>query len=198
MKKLADIQPAELKEKITKYLVSVKQEMESLFGIKIADPNIIFVASRKEIDELKGKKTESWLIGWVGKDGTIYILNPDVYEQESNHKIAHFWKALKHEYIHLYFEAAAGVNYPVWLNEGLAKYLAGQLAIEPTDENKMRVFYYFRKFDSAAYHIGYFWVTFLIEKFGIEKILELVKSLKEGMTEDRNIKPCFKSKAGFI
>lgn len=146
-------------------------------------PSVVFVNSRREIDKIWGRKTERWLTAWV-KNDKIFILPPNVYLKESSHKdINHFWQTLKHEYCHLYFKKMTGINYPKWLNEGLACYLAGQTKKPPAEEEALRIFNYYRKPNWQIYKTAYFWVKLLIEKFGREKLLKLIKRLNPQMTK---------------
>ncbi len=182
MKHLFDVNPAKDNKKFDSFLLKTKKELSEFFGIQIEDPNIFFLHSRKDVDSAFGRKTESWLCAWA-KSGNIYILHPEVYETESDHKIDHFWKTIKHEYTHLYFKQLTGIGYPKWLNEGLACYLAGQEKKVPTCEEAIKIFNYFEKGDSMVYGVGYFWVKLLIEKFGKKKFLVFLKQLEPNMSE---------------
>ena len=156
-------------------------------GIQIKPPLLFFVNSRKTIDTLWGKKTERWLTAWVNEKNSIFILHPKKYLKESDHKnIRHFWQTLKHEYCHLYFKKLAhGTNYPKWLNEGLACYLASQEKPIPTKEEAIKIFNYFKRTDKDIYKISYFWVSLLIKKYGSRKLLRLIKSLRQEITEHK-------------
>lgn len=176
------IKPIKNNPKLSRFLLSTEKSLFDFFKIKIERPPIFFLNSRKDIDKFWGRKTESWFSGWA-KNGAIYILNPKVYPKESNHKIEHFWQTIKHEYCHLYFNQVTGINYPKWLNEGLACYLNGQVKKTLTLSEAMKVFDYFQKSDRDIYKVGYFWVKILIEKFGRRKLLILLKHLKPGLTK---------------
>ncbi|MFH0906897.1 MAG: hypothetical protein V1829_01430 [bacterium] len=170
-------------KKMTEFLKSIQKELDNFYDTSIEYPSIFFIDSRKEINEVWERKTEEWFSAWA-KDGNIYILNPDVYTKESNHKdIKHFWQCLKHEYSHLYYRKITGTGYPKWLNEGLANYLAGQVKKKPTKEEVLMVFDYYDKSDWQIYDIGYFWTKFLIEKFSKEKLLTLIKSINSKTME---------------
>ena len=178
------IQPLKNKpgHKLDKFLETTKNELYDFFNINVEHPYIFFLNSRKDIDKIWNKKTESWLCAWA-KNGDIFILNPKIYAKESNHEIKHFWQTIKHEYCHLYFNKLTGVTCPKWLNEGLACYLAGQIKKTPTQDEAMKVFEYFEKNDREIYSIGYFWVKILIKKFGKKVFLKFLKELKPGLNE---------------
>lgn len=170
-------------KKMTEFLKSTRKELDDFYNVNIQQPSIFFIDSRKEVDKIWKRKTEEWFSAWA-KDGNIYILNPEIYTKESNHKdIKHFWQSLKHEYCHLYYRKIIVVGYPKWLNEGLANYLAGQVKKKPTKAEALRVFDYYDKSDWQIYNIGYFWTKLLIEKFGKKKLLTLIKSIGSQTTE---------------
>jgi len=170
-------------KKITEFLKSTQKELSDFFGINIELPTVSFINSREEIDKIWNRKTEEWFVGWT-KDNSIFILNPEVYTKESSHKdIGHFWKVLKHEYSHLYYRKIISSGYPKWLNEGLACYLANQVKEKPTRKEALKVFEYYRKGDWLVYKVGYFWIKLLIEKFGKEKLLNLLKKIDSQTTE---------------
>ena len=175
--------PISTNKKLENFISSTQKELENFFHTKIEPVNIFLIDSRKDIDKIWGKKTEKWLTAWT-KNNNIFILNLKNYIRESDHKdIKHFWQALKHECSHLYFKQLTQANYPKWLNEGLACYLAGQIKKHPVPEEALRVFDYFQKTDREIYAIAYFWVKLLIDRFGKGKILELVSRINSQMTE---------------
>lgn len=181
MKKYFNIKLTNPGEKLEKAMARSKKELDSFFKVDLPTPPVFFLNSRKEIDSLKGRKTESWLVGWTNY-GSIFILHPDVYTKESSHKNRDdFWKILKHELCHLYFSHFVKNGRPLWLNEGLACYLSGQE--NPLPEDIFYIFRYFGCLDKDIYKVGYFWVNLLIEKFGSDKLLKLIKGLKSPIDE---------------
>lgn len=183
MQYLLKIQPLKSHKKLNRYIESIQKELNSFFRIKIERPLIFLVGSRREIDILWNKKTQGWLTAWM-KGNNIFILHPDVYTKESDHKdIEHFWKTLKHEYCHIYFKHITGNSIPKWLNEGLACYLAKQEKKVPSKDNLLKVFNYFRKTDWQIYSIAYFWTKFLIENYGLKKLLELINQINPKITQ---------------
>lgn len=177
-----NIKPIKHNKKLEKFLQSIQGELNDFFKIKIDQPFIFFIDSRQEIDKIWGKKTERWLTGWT-KQNNIFILNHNVYARESNHKnIKHFWQTLEHEHCHLYYKQLTGINYPKWLNEGLACYLSGQIKPLPNKSEALTIFQYYQKTNWQVFKIGYFWVSLLIKKFGEKKMLALLKDLEHDAT----------------
>lgn len=177
-----------LEEKVTEFSHKTCQELSDIFGVEIGKPEIHLLHSRSEIDKIWGKKTEPWLVAIAAKENknTISILSEDKFETESNHPREHFWKILKHECVHLFYEKMAKGEYrPLWLNEGIAQILAGQKKQQATNETLMTVNKYFSYFDSKCYPIGYFWVSHLIGEYGKEKIIKLIKTIKPKVTPEQ-------------
>jgi len=179
-----DISPANKNLKLEKFLSKTEKDLAKFFGIKIDKPKIFFVNSRKDMDKIWSEKTEDWFSGWA-VNSNIFILHPEKFNKESSHKKIDFWKTLKHEYVHLYFTKLTGCRYPKWLNEGLACYLADQVKVKIGVDKSVRVFSYFKKYDSMIYFTGYFWVKLLIKNFGHKKLLKLLKQLKPDLTEKK-------------
>lgn len=136
------------------------------------------------MDDVWGKKTELWLVG-AFKGENIYILHPDVFENQSSHKIEDFWITLKHEYCHFFYTSITKSHYPFWLNEGLASYKSGKKISKNLDEKDclLNIFDYFDKSDKGVYLSGQFWVEYLIQNFGKEKFIKLIKSLESGFDQ---------------
>jgi len=91
-------------------------------------PRIIVVSNRKTIDQLKNTNTESWVVGW-SEGRTVYILDKDSFEKESNHKFKPetYYTLIKHEISHSFYHILSNGQYkPAWLNEGVAIFTSGQ------------------------------------------------------------------------
>ncbi len=169
--------------KLENYLDSCRRALGRWFGISVEMPRVFFVQSRKDYDKLVGYKTHSWQVGNAG-EGAIYILDPKIYTKESDHKdIKRFWLVLKHEYAHLYYRAITNNSKPKWLNEGLACYLAGQKKNKPAKEHLVNLNYFFSGGGQWVYGVGYFWVKYLIGKYGKTKLMKLIKTINAETTK---------------
>lgn len=148
-------------------------------------PKIIVVDDRKTINSLKGEQTESWVIGW-SEGKTLYVLNKDNFEKESNHKYdaAEYEAFVKHELSHSFYSVLSkGQWKPVWLNEGVAIYTSGQNKFkkQPTEfKNLLESYDYGKK---QVYSEAGFVVGLLIEKYGKKKLLELISNLSNTKSE---------------
>ncbi len=178
------IKPGVKNRKLENYINKIQLELGKFFDYKIKKPPIFFIDSRKDMDIFFGEKTKDWLVGTV-RNGAIYIFNPEVFERESSHQKIEFWKTLKHEYCHIYYNQITRSIYPVWLNEGLAGYISGKkLNYEGKPKNYfLDVISYFYNHESKVYLIGQFWVEHLINKFGSKKLIELIKTLEQPIDE---------------
>ena len=169
--------PENRSKNLENFLEKTKKELDKFFKIKMEKPFVFLINSRRDFDKIRGIKTEKWQVGFAERYN-IFIMNLKVYTKESCHKNAKdFWKTLKHEFCHLYFNKVAKTNRPFWLNEGTACYLTGQNIIKPQKEEVLNIFKYHNKSDSLIYQLSTFWVRILIKKFGRNKFCNLIKSI---------------------
>jgi hypothetical protein len=162
-----------------KILEEINQELGLFFNFKAEQPLLFLVDSRKDMDLIWGKKTESWFVG-AFKQGNIYILNPDIFEKESSHRKEEFVQILKHEYCHAYYTQLTNGHSPSWLNEGLACFLSGKKLILKDDykDKLLNIFSYFKNVNADVYRVGQYWVQFLLKKFGKKKFISLIKAMR--------------------
>lgn len=168
--------------------LKVMDELVSFFNIGNVSPNVFFVPNRKIIDNLKKKKTESWVVGWVDS-GNVYILDRKNFETESNHKysLERYIALMKHELCHVFFSKLSnGRNKPIWLSEGISIYISGQLKFKKKPEQFTNFLDFGEIGGSGVYKESGFVVGLLVEKYGKEKLFELIRRLSE-----------IKSKEGF-
>lgn len=161
-------------------------------------PKIIVVADRKNIDALRSEKTEPWVVGWA--DGrSVYVLDKYNLEKESDHKYSQetYYSLIKHEVSHTFYSIVSDKRRkPIWLCEGVAIYTSGQ----NTEKKRLSTFKTFLDFfddGSGVYAESGFAVELLVEKFGKQKILELIRGLK--FTEGKDsFDKLFEKVYGFI
>ena len=99
-----------------------------------------------------------------------------------------------------------GRSKPTWLTEGLAGYLSGQLKWReaPKKFERSLMFYDWSKLDwnekkdcKGFYPESGFMVKMLVEKFGKEKLLKLLKKIKGKDLSEKEFKDKFKKNYGF-
>lgn len=169
-------------------------------------PKIYVVDSRADIDEIKGFVTEPWLVGWATGlepgDRKIYVLDFDKFESESNHdrNEEKYKMLIKHELCHLFMSTVSNGSFiqaPMWLNEGVSVYLSGQIYTRKKPDRFVGFLDSDRKNPFPAYGEGSFVVELLVNKFGKEKLISLVKKLPE-LKERRTLFDIFEEVYGFV
>jgi len=177
----------ELKEKKDKEVdLMYKKSMEELDSFyklnwKYNTPRIIVLKNRKEIDNLKNKKTPGWLVGWT-EGNNVYLLDRKNYEKESSHKYSdeEYFQLIKHELSHLFFgivSRANGMNQFIWLNEGVAGCLSQQYKGKNKPKKLGKFLGQYSNWKGDAYKESTYAVKILKDKFGDQKLLILIKSL---------------------
>lgn len=166
--------PQELLE--TKEKATLK--FNDFFGITLQKKfKIYMIHSREEMDIIQEKKTEDWLKGCTKDYGTkIFIYDFNYYYKETG-KSFNSQKLLKHEITHVYVAEIRNKGFvPRWLNEGLAYYLAKQQISNKSIEEIVNCIDSHENFIVEHYGSSGRLVTMLIEKYGKEKIINLLKS----------------------
>ena len=174
------------KKSIDKIVSDFWKEMEDFWKIKIEVKPILFLLkSRKEIDDIRGQKTDDKLVGWFWREKFLFILDPEKFDSESAFQKKDFKIILKHELSHFFFLQATGGTLPVWLNEGLACYLAGQKyqkVISKDDIHKLVKCHY--RFDRRLFAQSYLLVEKLLGHRGKNNFINFLKSFKKNINED--------------
>ncbi|MEK7622322.1 MAG: hypothetical protein AAB430_00495 [Patescibacteria group bacterium] len=168
------------------------------FKIKIPEIKLTLVYSRKELDNLFGRQTPDWLVSYANSSNEIFILSPSVWEEESSHPRDEFNKTLCHEITHLFIRQIHNSYEPVWLEEGLAYYVAGQKSrlknSNPIFNNPEAIFLidtrsqWNKTIDSqpnVPYALAFLLVNFLIRCYGKDRIINLLMSLKGSYSKKR-------------
>ena len=163
-------------------------------------PILAVVKDRKTIDMIRGKKTESWLVGWINPNTRmVYVLDRNNFEKESSHtyRSESYARLIKHELSHCFQDVISkGTNGSNWLWEGLALYTSGQNT-EKKKPVKFKDFLgFYNKSGRGIYAESGFAVGLLVEKFGKKKLLELIRKLPKDSPKSR-FKNLFKKIYGF-
>lgn len=171
------------------------KELAGFFGLdlkkmfrdgKKAKPNIFLLYDRKSIDDLfnNGKRTEDWLVG-CSKNGDLYVLDKSIYAKESCHKYNErdYNEFIKHELVHCFTDfLTEGNNNPIWLIEGIAVCLSGQVHSKGRPKKLSNFLKYYDYGDMHTYNESGFAVEFLVKMYGKAKIIRLLKGLKTAKT----------------
>lgn len=164
----------------------------SFFKKKIPKVKLTFVYSREEMNNLIGHKTPSWFVGYADSFSKIFMFSPSVFDRESNHSKRDFRKVLCHEICHLFIRQIHNSYEPVWLEEGLAYYVAGQESrlknINPIFNNSEAIFLIDTRNrwnktigsqPDVPYALSFMFVDFLIRYYGKDRVIRLLMSLKD-------------------
>lgn len=158
------------------------------FGWTNNTPAIILVPNREAFDSLRGRKTAQWETGWTNQNNNIFLLDYKNLEKESDHKFSqkYYTSLLKHELTHCFVNVIArNLFKPLWLSEGIAVCLSGQNDLKNKPKKFSNFLSYFDKYKQGLYYESGFAIAFLIEKYGKEKMIELLKkSIRTSSKED--------------
>jgi hypothetical protein len=165
-------------------------DLNKFFGLNIENisPNLFLVNDRKTMNDLRQQKTESWVVGW-GSPYAVYLLDYRNFLKESNHTYVnkkHYSALIKHEMVHIFTHKVCIGSNPLWLWEGLAIYLSGQLYQYKKPLKLKNFLEFYNKYNNETtdvYKESGFAIKFLVDKFGKEKILELLKSITKDISE---------------
>lgn len=177
------------------------KKVKKFFNLPLFPIKVCLVYSRKEFNKFIGKKTSSWMVGYTNcPKNEIYLLSPLVFEKESVHKKKNFPKVLTHELAHLFTYQLYPFYEPRWLLEGLAYFVANQgksdfrqrVKLLINDDDFLSKIDTTKKWQENLYHgayqLSFLWTSFLIKKFGKEKILKLLKKIDFPYRRTRFIK----------
>jgi len=170
--------------RVSKFLAECKTELDGWFGIDLPMPELMILQSVGDVAAIWDRKINDDLpLEWVDLERhKLYILHPVEALKIRKKTPYNFYTLLKHEYVHLYWHALVKSNLPMWMNEGLACYLAGQ-KLKLYDKNLiLKIMDYFdhknsRSYD--AYAVGYVSVKYLIESYGKRGFLLFLKKLSK-------------------
>lgn len=168
--------------RLEKYIAIITKNLQKFYKVKSPKIKIELIYSRKEFNDKLGFKTPRWLVASALKNN-VYLFSPSMIEKVSDHKKIEIKKLLTHELCHI-FNSKINKNNLIWVDEGIALFIAKQRKNKDYTENNLNYFsdYYFEKniklLSFAAnngYKISYWAVRKIAEKFNSEKLLELLK-----------------------
>lgn len=193
---------------------SIHDEMEELYGAAMKhlndffeigwvrnQPTVFIVEDRATIDCLRNEKSESWVVGWSDRN-KVFLLAREKMGTESDrmYSAEEYDALLAHELCHLFFRSSTGgQSTPIWLNEGLCGYVSGQIQFKKKPEVFSSFLEFFDKGGAEVYNESAFAIKALTDSFGKEKILELLRKMKEtggNITKD-TFDDLFKTVYGF-
>ena len=183
------------KSKYEKIVTDAMTEFELFFGLTLMDkPCLIFLNSRQQFNDICGHDTLGWVTGY-SLINVIFLLDEASYATESTRKFDQniYDCQIKHEVCHCYYRQLAWNKRPVWLNEGVSIFLSGQLKFHRPVEafNNFLNFYQDEQVEisgTSVYQESGFVIEKLVNKFGREKLLSLIKSCHDTKNNDDFLK----------
>ncbi|GEM_PF-1529219 len=103
------------------------------------------------------------------------------FDAESNHKYSaeKYYSLLKHEISHAFYRILCdGQNKPIWLCEGVAIYTSGQNGEKRPIDRFKKFLDFYEDGGKGVYDESGFVVHILVNEFGKQKLLDLIKGLK--------------------
>ncbi|MCL5733819.1 MAG: hypothetical protein M1334_04175 [Patescibacteria group bacterium] len=183
------------------YRQSMK-ELSNFYGINwiMNTPKIILLKDRKSINLLRVKKTEPWLVGWADERmRIIFMLGKKNFNKESSNKYSdeYYSSLIKHELSHLFYRIlSSSKSGPIWLSEGVAIYTSGQTKLKARPKKFNNFLSFYNQGGSGVYAESGFVVEMLVKKFGKNKMLKLIKSLRD-ISGDKQFNGAFRKIYGF-
>ena len=169
--------------------------IEKILGIKQQKRPIplVLYSDEEALNKSFGWSGDKSTVGvyWAG---TIRLLSPRAWSENTATLGETFEREgpLAHELTHLFIDEATKGNYPRWLTEGVAQYVEAEITgftlSEPLEESKVNLYPFSRldnNFDQQPDQILAYWqslqaVRNLLEKYGKESLLVLLRELRQG------------------
>ena len=156
---------------------------EKFFGQKV-NFKVIFIDTREEMDKVYSEffgekhKTDDWVVGGVFQNNIVYMFAEEIYSKVSCHPQETFFPTLVHEITHIFTKELFDFHLPKWLNEGIS-YVVAEQDKQSLKEKKdiTKAFTEQEWAQMRPYLTAGKFTRFLLEKYGKDKIFNLMKSL---------------------
>jgi hypothetical protein len=165
--------------RINNYLLEAQKIVKEFLGVSYDFPRVFLMKDREQLNVLNGREMPSWVEGQSYRR-CIYILK-DLLDSNPQR----FRELVIHEFTHACTDSFCNRKNKgiLWLEEGIANILAQQLRLtSPKNLDTQSLKKYSSGGDSYIYGVGYFWVNFLIFKYGKKKFLEFLKQENQMIT----------------
>lgn len=169
--------------KIECFYKKAMAELISFYNINWIEntPKVYLANSRAEFNMLCGYETDQWMVGKALDYNKLLLFSPESYEKESCHKYSdeEYYYLLKHELSHLFYSIFSKGKGPVWLDEGLAIYVSGELKNKTKPKVLRHFLRYYKEYGKEVYSEAGFAVEGLVKKYGKDKVINFLKNLPE-------------------
>lgn len=167
-----------------KLMDDINKQVAEFFGMPVVKPSVIIYKSRQEFVAAwsarnSKKQCPSWTVASTTFDGVIHIMADDIMPGTSRLTgQERYQKVIKHELAHIYTDSI-NKNTPAWLSEGVSCYIADQDYYKKYDKSQISVkllnSYARPNFDSTIYGVGRSMVDLIINKYGKDELIELIR-----------------------
>jgi len=173
--------------KTKELVIKAYNDISFRFKDKLENMAVCVHKNRKEFDKKLNRKTKLWEVANV-MNKEINIIHTDSFAKESSHKADEFFPILKHEIAHLFIDKKTDDKaVPKWLDEGLASYVSDKykdikhsIQIEEDFCEKLGTSKGWDEHsDYCAYDTASLFVTFLAEKYTLDKAIKLLSVLEK-------------------
>ena len=173
--------------KTKELVIKAYNDISFRFKDKLEKMAVCVHKNRKEFDKKLNRKTKLWEVANV-INGEINIIHINSFAKESFHKADEFFPILKHEIAHLFIDKKTDDKaVPKWLDEGLASYVSEKykdikhsIQIEEGFCEKLGTPKGWDEHsDYCAYDTASLFVTFLAEKYTLDKAIKLLSVLEK-------------------
>lgn len=174
-----------LAEQFITLLETKYEEIQKAFQFKETTQKYTFYLCSNVEEYIKntGKTREEyqdWMVGHSNVDThTICLLSPNASEEAANQNMD---KVAVHELVHMMFDDATGVaedDAEIWIAEGIAVLYAKQTELQYVSKTEYPKLAELVGFDNFVDHGGYdyagIYVWYFIQKYGLEKFLEVYR-----------------------
>lgn len=168
-------------------MAAVPKEISSIaerfFGFKIPEIELVIAKKSSVIcEELGINESEvPWYAVGAWKDNKIFILDKGLFP-ERGHDKSEFEKVILHELCHIYIRKMIKNKIPIWVDEGLCQQIAfPDIKLKPkkiVELSKLNNLEDWHKYDHPYLYCSLFF-GFLINKYGIGKVVEFLKLLND-------------------
>jgi len=197
-------------EKLFSSIEKAEEKYSDIFKIKPKEFKIIVVYSREEFNKKVGFQTDKWVDGYV-KGKNLVMFSPSIRDKFVKTIGGNYWEYdyfFDHEINHFFYISLVGSYNPVWLSEGYATFMMkenNQVMLTKDEIKKLKnpesylLYKYIKKsyfkYAHEFYSISFYLIKYLIENFGHERVLELIRQFaKKPYKKDleNNFKKIFK------
>lgn len=178
-------------KEIFKFILAPEQlckkiiELREMLNFK-SQVRIRLFSSINELQHNLGYTVPPWVIGMI-QGSSIFILNPSSW---LNQNLGTIEQLIVHEFCHIAFRKVMRCPFPIWIDEGLAVNLSGQIESINSNVTVQKNVYHLSYLDEELYPVAGETVKILIQQYGLGSMINLLLQVTSFMND-----PIFGEKA---